>query len=467
MRALLIVLLAVGAWLGWPSESKAAQCDSVSAGCDQGTAYSACSAAGAAAVAQLVDLRQNPTCLSKTAGSDKYYLCVFDTRPSKTAAWQPQAGGCGSFWYGSACSARAPVTTQFLPLTGSTQCWNGCEVSYRQNADDETSTRSPSGAVCGPDYKTTCPTGTFWNGYMGVCQPIAPECPEGQTQQDGVCKPDNKCPSGMVAVQGSTPGAVSQGGLYCAPAENECPAGNVMSPGGQCLPGDGQCAQGEAEGKDGTCKRDANGDGTPDEEEGEDDPTKDSASGGDACNAPPSCNGNAIQCAQLRVQWRIDCNTRRQVNIAGGSCDAVPQCSGDGCNAMEYSQLMMQWRTACAVEKIAKNGNSAPGTNVGDANQNGVADVLEGVGSPSEPGDGAADVANAKRFGINVSTDLINQDNIFGGGSCPQPPTFKLMGVTISGADFPYFCQAAAILRALILIWGAYLALKILMGWGF
>ncbi|MGN5774308.1 hypothetical protein ABVB18_22115 [Xanthomonas citri pv. mangiferaeindicae] len=37
----------------------------------------------------------------------------------------------------------------------------------------------------------------------------------------------------------------------------------------------------------------------------------------------------------------------------------------------------------------------------------------------------------------------------------------------MNGADFPYFCQAAAILRALILMYGAYLAIRILMGWGF
>lgn len=41
------------------------------------------------------------------------------------------------------------------------------------------------------------------------------------------------------------------------------------------------------------------------------------------------------------------------------------------------------------------------------------------------------------------------------------------MGQTISGADFPYFCQAAAILRGLIQIFAAFVALKILMGWGF
>ncbi|UUF02524.1 hypothetical protein [Xanthomonas hortorum] len=99
------------------------------------------------------------------------------------------------------CSSTPSAITQFLPLNGSSQCWNGCEVKYRQNGDDETSTRSTTGSLCDPDYKKKCPPGSFWNGYMGVCQPIEPDCPEGQVKQDGMCKPENKCPQGMVRRQ--------------------------------------------------------------------------------------------------------------------------------------------------------------------------------------------------------------------------------------------------------------------------
>jgi hypothetical protein len=56
---------------------------------------------------------------------------------------------------------------------------------------------------------------------------------------------------------------------------------------------------------------------------------------------------------------------------------------------------------------------------------------------------------------------------MFGGGSCPQPPTIVIMGKSVSGSDVPYFCQLAAVMRALILVFGAYLALRILMGGGF
>lgn len=364
------------------------------------------------------------------------------------------------------CTGRPSTVQPFLPLSGSTQCYNGCVVSYMQNGDDETSTRSYSGAMCGnDDFKQNCPVGSFWNGYMGVCQPLQPDCPSGQVREGGQCKPENKCPGGMIAVTGSTPGAISSGSLNCKPSEDTCPAGQVRSPSGQCLPGEGQCAAGEARRKDGTCGKDDNGDGTADDDDDDDtnDSQKESFSGGDSCTAPPSCAGGAIDCGMARIQWRIDCNTRTKVNITGGTCGAVPQCVGENCRAMEYAQLLQQWRSACALEKLAKREGGEGGA-VGDANKNGVADVLEGNLTPSTGGDGDTETGVSVK---SVGTSLLDTDNIFGAGSCPQPPTFQIMGTTVSGADFPHWCNAMLILRGCILIFGAFTAIKILMGWGF
>ncbi|MNI24860.1 hypothetical protein D3C73_784940 [compost metagenome] len=123
----------------------------------------------------------------------------------------------------------------------------------------------------------------------------------------------------------------------------------------------------------------------------------------------------------------------------------------------------MQWRSACAAEKLAAKG-SETGPSSTDKNGNGVPDALEGVGEVSGPGDGNADVASVKKWGIGVSTNMIDTSDMFGGGSCPQPPSFSIMGTEVSGADFPYFCQLAALMRGLILIFAAYAALRILMG---
>ena len=364
------------------------------------------------------------------------------------------------------CSGRPSSVQTFLPLSGSKQCFGGCVVTYMQNGDDTTSTRSYSGAMCGNDqFKQDCGSGYFWNGYMGVCQPVQPDCPTGQVLvSGGQCKPENQCPDGMVSVPGSTPGAIQQGALYCKPSEDTCPQGMVRAPSGQCLPGDGQCAAGEARRKDGTCGKDDNGDGTADDEDEDDtnDSDKESFSGGDSCTAPPSCAGGPIDCGMARIQWRIDCNTRTKVNITGGACEAVPQCVGENCRAMEYAQLLQQWRTACALEKMADAG--AGDGPVGDANKNGVADVLEGNFTPSTGGTGDTETGVSVK---TVGTSLLNTDNIFGAGACPQPPTFQIMGVTVSGADFPHWCNAMVILRGCILIFGAFTAVKILMGWGF
>lgn len=375
--------------------------------------------------------------------------------------WNEKTGQCQK-----PCTsvARPTTTVPRSPLTGSTGCNTGCVVNYSNNGDD-TSTVTTTGAMCGPDFKNECPTGTFWNGAMALCQPFEPTCPAGQVKKDGVCTPDGQCPSGMIAVQGTTPGAVQTGELYCKSESNECPPGNIKSPStGQCLPGEGQCAAGEAKRANGTCGKDSDGDGKADEDDDDpdNDPKKESASGGDSCDAPPSCSGGAIACMQVKIQWRIDCNTRRQANISGGTCNAVPICTGKNCNAMEYAQLMQQWKSACALEKLANKSTSEEGADGTDANKNGVADALEGRISTD-----SSETPSVTKFGARFSTSVIKEDNIFGGGSCPEPPTFTLMKQTISGADFPYWCQAMAILRALILIFGAYTALKILMGWGF
>lgn len=349
------------------------------------------------------------------------------------------------------CDKEPSKTTPFFPPSGSVRCVNHCEVSYRDNGDD-TTTYSPNGKSC--QDKPDCANqgrNMVWNSMLGVCQPVEPECAQGQVKVGNSCQKESPCPDGMALVNGS-----------CKKKDEECPSGMIRSPLGSCIPGDGQCASGEVRGPDGTCKRDKDNDGEPDPQ-GKDDP--ETFSGGDSCSAPPSCSGSAIMCGQARIQWRIDCNTRRNNNISGGHCSqsGMPTCTGEKCNAMEYAGLVLQWRNACAAEKLAAKG-AETGASSTDKNGNGVPDALEGVGEATGPGDGAADVASAKKWGVGVSTSMIDTTNMFGGGACPQLPSFSIMGATISGADFPYFCQFAAILRGLILIFAAYWAMRILMG---
>lgn len=123
----------------------------------------------------------------------------------------------------------------------------------------------------------------------------------------------------------------------------------------------------------------------------------------------------------------------------GGSCDSPPVSSGDPILA----QIAMQaWHTRC--------GGDQPEWTKGDA--------------PEKPGgDDQADIDGAKRFGLRVGPSLLDESDLTGGGSCPQM-SFSLMGRAIGTQDVPQWCDIVRIMRALILIFGAYTALQILLG---
>lgn len=464
-RIVMLLALAFGMWSGagvvTPVAHAAQQCAFPQGGwasCDQGTAFAECQAGLSRARAEVARIggtaAVNEACVAQNSVNTNSYRCSYR---GYAAGFNGPCPGHESIVSGyppaKTCASRSSKVTPFFPPSGSVRCMDGCESVFRDNGDD-TTTYSPNGKTC--DRKPDCEAqgkNMVWNGALGVCQPVEPECPEGKVKVGNACADEKPCPDGMALVNGS-----------CKKEDNECPAGMIRSPLGNCLPGDGQCAAGEVRGPDGTCKRDSNNDGEPDPQD-KDDP--ETFSGGDDCSSPPSCSGSPIMCGQARIQWRIECNTRRNNNISGGQCSqaGTPICTGEKCNAMEYASLLMQWRSACAAEKLAAKGaDSGTGNGNTDQNGNGVADALEGVGEVTAPGDGTADVSSAKKWGVGISTSMIDTSNMFGGGSCPQMPTFAIMGVTVGGSDVPYFCQFAAILRGLILIFSAYTAMRILMG---
>ena len=319
----------------------------------------------------------------------------------------------------------------------------------------------PVGQVCKWDDPDMCSMypGSYWNPMVMGCEyPEPEECPTGQIKNAAGNCVDNKCPNGMVEGPAGT----------CINEKNECPAGEVKSPTGACLPGEGQCAAGEARGKDGTCKRDSDGDGTPDNED--DDPSNDdeseSFSGGDNCNSPPSCSGSPIMCGQARIQWRIECNTRRNRNITGGTCDAMPICTGDKCDALEYSQLLMQWRSACAAEKLLGLGGG-PGAGA-DPNVARIADALTGnAGNPNlgdDPGPGGAfsDESGYGPDGYPGNGDL--DDEGFGfSRTCPVIPSVNVFGSTVS-FDTSVVCRWLTLGGQLVLVFAGLVSLRIMSG---
>lgn len=433
---------------------------------DQGRAYQACMQ-GMAAVQALPNfnrMRSGYSCDHSVSGSTGRYACQGLTANSAPMYCPPLAGGVVFFTYpiGQQCALR-PDAVRTVPgraivRTGETVCDNGCRGVQWSNGDG---TRTVSFSLDpGPCEQTDeCSTaqvnlGWSWNYTRSACVPPADECPANQVvdPMSGECKPS--CQAGM-----------RQNALgECVPDGEECPAGSVRGPDGSCTIGDeNKCPDGFVRGPDGTCKRDADNDDVPDEEDPD---AKPSFSGGDDCKVPPACSGDAIMCGQARIQWRIDCNTRADAKISGGSCGAVPVCSGPNCKDFEYQQLLIQWRATCALERLEDNGLGGGGGNgedtstpydpVTEAGQ--VADLMAGSGDPNDafddsdppPGVGELDTSG---FGYSRS--------------CPNLPVIDVMGTSVDfNVVLPDMCEWFQLAGHIVLIIASLVSVRILAGAG-
>lgn len=125
----------------------------------------------------------------------------------------------------------------------------------------------------------------------------------------------------------------------------------------------------------------------------------------------------------------------------GESCDSPPVMSGDPVNMMIARQA---WETRCAVERLSDE----PGWSKGD--------------KPSIPEDDF-DKGDVTRFGLGLTPEMLDRENIFGAGRCP---VFRItiFEQEFSSEQFPFWCRLVAIMRAVILLMGAYFALQILFG---
>lgn len=479
-RVAALLVAAALAWLGL-GEARA-----VAYG-DQGAAYAGCWShmnqviAASLAANPRAEARAGPNTCSELrfnsgTGAHYGYSGQYQYRPSLGAgrygAHQYAWVADHTFPTAATCASKPSQVRPRLPVSGSIECNSGCSVSYYANGDGETSTVQYNGRVCKGD-KSDCDAipperGNFvWNSYMGVCQPVAPECPEGYEAHGMECAKIDSCPDGMSL----------QNGL-CKAKEDVCPPGQVRAPDGSCS-GDNTCAAGLAKSKSGLCSRDTDGDGIADDDDpdadgdGEtDDPNekkdKNEASGGDTCNAPPSCSGDSIACTQVRIQWRIDCNTRKKADISGGHCGAggMPVCAGDGCDAREHQQLIQQWKAVCLLEKIAANDGGS-GTDPGqgqvptpDTSGVGEGELADQVPEDLSKADAFSDESGYGPDGVPGSQGL----NTAGYGwsrACPAPPTVSLMGQAIT-FDIGPFCNWMALGGWLVLIMASLLSLRIL-----
>ena len=123
----------------------------------------------------------------------------------------------------------------------------------------------------------------------------------------------------------------------------------------------------------------------------------------------------------------------------------------------------MQWRTACAVEGLSRNGGTTEG-NDGDANNNGQPDWTE------NPGDGTGQDLGAPGSpdGVVTEGEEIGADGLDVAGfgwseTCPTIPSVDVMGQTLT-FDTSVFCNWLALGGQFVLIAAALLSLRILGG---
>lgn len=366
---------------------------------DQGQAWAACKAAQQVAYDGInsgtYDKQNSPGCVASTQPHG--YVCSVQRRAktNPNGSWTPISCGTHLWPAGASCSERADEYNWMPPggTVGESVCSQGCRYDYVLDAGPAGNFFSASGA--------TCVNGDF-------------PAPQLDTDGDGVPDTEDAFPND--------------------PNESEDSDGDGIGDNSDSAPDDP----------------------TNGEDDGQGDETDNTATGGGDCKAPPSCNGDGIQCNQLFQQWNIRC---KGVTLTGDPtvCTAGYSCAGD---VAQCAMIALQRKTACK-----EAGDGGDGGTQGDANGNGVPDVLEGSGT-GDTGDPGEDV-DPTRFGLGLSPSMLDQENIFGGGQCPEPPSFQIMGVSINGGDMPYWCNAMAIARACILIFGTWLALQILLGRGF
>lgn len=142
----------------------------------------------------------------------------------------------------------------------------------------------------------------------------------------------------------------------------------------------------------------------------------------------------------------------------GQTCDTPAICSGDAPTCMVVTQ---SWLLRCGKSVSDKNGNGQPDwTEVSDADSSnykvdstGRGEVVnDGSGSPSSVPGGPAGVGDLDQSG-------------FAGNTCPALPSFEVFGQTISfGNDL--FCRWLEQIRAIILLVAAFISARIIASGG-
>lgn len=249
--------------------------------------------------------------------------------------------------------------------------------------------------------------------------------------------------SGAVCSDGCAYVLYSEGGL--------APDGSICDTGVEPVldsDGDGVPDQDDAFPNDPNESVDSDGDGigdnadfAPDDptdsaDDGQGDESDNTVGGGGDCNSPPvGCKGDGVACLTAVTNWKIMCKGAK-VSGSPEVCGAAYSCAGDSAQCAEIALLRV---TAC------KDGTPGEGGANGDADKNGIPDVLEGgiAEDPNEnPGDYVSGQDGSGLWG------QVNTSGWLGGGACPGLPQVRIGGASYDVDD--QFCTQVGVLGELI-----------------
>lgn len=195
------------------------------------------------------------------------------------------------------------------------------------------------------------------------------------------------------------------------------------------------------------------GDETDGADDGEGDESDNQASGGGDCKTPPTCKGDGIACASLKQQWHTRCLVEGHgQKVVNGDCSSELELKCTGLTVQQCYDLAYQKKQACA--EGGEGGDDQP-------------EWTKVVGDGSGTGGEDPDPESVVREGIGLNPENLLDDGGFwaSSGNCPTLGTLNLpLYGTFNLDQFDFLCDLLAAIRAFLLLLGAFMALRILMG---
>lgn len=435
---------------------------------DQGSAFAGCLAATKAFVAA----RNNPTldgevrCVLEGATA---YRGEFQHRTTPTNAYFWAQAGIHTFPSSGFCSARPPLTGGWTRVgSAGNTCSGGCAYSgggggYTMTVNGRTYVSkqgaTPTGGVCDGESEGGSEIGEDDCTTIGnLTQCVTSEgkhCAQASNGQRFCWNPGE---AGVKRTGNEAATKAPEGASINAPATAP-PNGGDWS----------QSGTGSVSTQNGSTTNNYNistwissygseGDGTPDGSggEGEGDGDGPSASGGATCGMEISCSDmSSVECNQLVQTWYLRC---KGVDLTGGdTCDSPPACTGD---AGTCHISMTLWRMRCDG-----TGGQGDSDTIGQGLEEIVSGEGDGTDEPEMSGVSEGDFPEVDNLWVekdgNDFMDQLDGSGFLSDRSCPSMPSWSVGGHAFQ-IELDPMCSLANQLGMLVLALSYWVGFRII-----